>query len=553
MSNPAPQSPNGTDPQDGRVLIIGLDGITFDLVEPWVKEGHLPNFARLMEQGAWGRLQTTVPAHSAPAWSTFSTGLMPGKHGVYFFLGPSRDERYFRPVSSKSIRGRRFWEVAGEQGKTVGVINVPLSYPLRPVNGYTIAGMFAPSDESAFSSKELYDEIQEQCGGYVVEADRNRNRATYLEDMMEGMRLRTKVTEYLMEHHPVDLTVVVYRMIDSIMHTFWADMDPGHPLRPSLGKEIIPNAMLDAYRLLDESVGRLIERAGPDTTVFILSDHGFRAEYRGFAVNKWLREKGLLTLRRGRGPATTMVAMAIRNLHLHHLAKRVLHRVKGQVWQEAVWGAVDWTQTQVVYGPGPAFYVNLQGRDKYGIVPPSEYEALRDRIIKEFKEVRDPTNGLPIVSDVYRREELYEGDAVELAPDLVPVPAEYVTADGHRWGYGLGPMMGAIQSWRTNERYAGAHSAEGVFIAAGPRVVPGRVEDYHIADLPTTALYALGVQVPNAMDGTVRTELFSPEYTQAHPVNYADIDMNLDGRSGRVMGAEEEEKVESRLKDLGYL
>ncbi|NIR03258.1 MAG: phosphodiesterase, partial [Gemmatimonadales bacterium] len=105
-----------------RVLVIGLDGATFDLIEPWAKAGHLPNLARLIAEGAWGRMQSTIPAHSAPAWATFATGILPGRHGIYYFVGPSRDSKYFRPVSSESIHGRTLWELIGEQGRRVGTL-----------------------------------------------------------------------------------------------------------------------------------------------------------------------------------------------------------------------------------------------------------------------------------------------------------------------------------------------------------------------------------------------------------------------------------------------
>lgn len=539
-------------PHGGRVLIIGLDGATFDLIEPWAAAGHLPNLARLMAQGVWGRLQSTIPAHSGPAWATFATGLLPGKHGVYFFLGPSRDRQYFRPLSAETIRGWRFWELASDQGRTVGVVNVPLTFPPRPVNGYTIAGLFAPDAASAFSSPELYQRVLEHCGGYVVEAAKHRQRQRYLADMMSGMELRCRVAEYLMEHHPVDLFVVVFRMIDSIMHHFWADMDPDHPLRYRLGKSLRPNAILDAYRLLDDAVGRLVAQAGSDTTVFVMSDHGFRAEYKRFSVNKWLRERGLFTLQRGRGPLTTMAGMTIKRLGLAKLAKRALRQMTGSSWQTAVWAAVDWSRTQVVYGPGPAFYVNLKGRDAEGIVPTSEYERLRERLIAEFKKVRDPETGLPVVAKVYRREDIYQGDAVDLAPDLVPEPAEYVT-DGWRWGYGFEPFPGVNWSFRTAERYAGVHAQDGVFIAYGPHVVAGQGIEVHIADLAPTSLYTLGLAVPQAMDGKVQMELFDPSYAAAHPVQYVELDVHAEGKVGQVMPEEDEAIIEARLRDLGYL
>ena len=263
------------------------------------------------------------------------------------------------------------------------MINVPLTFPPRPVaNGYTIAGIFAPDAASAFDNEALYREVMDAVGGYVVEADVSPDRRTYLAEMMEGMRLRARAAEYLLDKHPTDLFVVVFRMIDSAMHYYWADMDPNHPLRPQLDP-LLPDALLNAYKLLDGAVGRLVEQAGPETTVFVMSDHGFRAEYKRFAVNKWLREKGWLTLKAGRGTFGPLIGRTIKRLGLTKMAKQTLGKVTGNSWQAAVWSSVDWSKTKVVYGPGPGFYVNLKGRDAEGIVSLEEYDALREALARD--------------------------------------------------------------------------------------------------------------------------------------------------------------------------
>lgn len=539
----------------GKVLVIGLDGATFDLIGPWAEAGHLPHLARLMAEGAWGPIQSTIPAQSAPAWTTFATGLQPGRHGIYFFLGPSRDSRYFRPVSADSVSGRSFWDLASEQGCRAGVVNVPMTYPPKPIaaGGYVIAGMPSPDVESAFWPPELHEEIVRQFGGYSVEIAVSQNRGQYLDQMLEGMEMRCSVAEHLIEHKPADLFIVVFRMIDSIMHHYWSDMDPHHPLHSKLGKQAIPDAILSGYRTLDGAVGRLLAKAGADTTVFLLSDHGFRAEYWRFAVNKWLRDRGLLALRRGRASLLSGASSLVRRRGVLKVAKRAFRLVAGSDWfQPVVWSSVDWPRTRVVFGPGPALYVNLKGRDYEGVVAPEEYEALRDQLVADLKSVRDPEKGLPIFAEVYRREEIYEGQAVERAPDLVPVPAEYTT-DGRRWGYGLEPFPGAPALFGHAGRFAGVHAPEGIFMARGPQIQPGEVPAVHIADMAPTVLYALGLAVPHGLDGQVRTELFDPALVAGHPVRYEDWDLESEGRKGKSMSDEEEDVVQARLRGLGYL
>ncbi|MEW5988126.1 MAG: alkaline phosphatase family protein [Chloroflexota bacterium] len=545
---------------NGRVMIIGLDGATFDLIEPWAAAGHLPNMARLLQEGASARLLSTIPAHSGPGWATFATGLLPGKHGVYHFAGPTRDAEYFRPLSGDSIRGRRFWDLAGDHNRTVGIINVPLTFPPRKVNGYMIAGLFAPNGAGAFESRELYEEVYAHCGEYIVNAPVLQNRQAFLDGLLNGMAGGLKVGEYLLDKHPTDLFVIVFRMIDSVMHRYWADMDPDHPLYAELGSSAIPNGVLDGYKLLDEAIGRLLEKSGPDTTLYIMSDHGFRAEYRRFSGNKWLRDNGLLALKGSRASMIGFAEKWAERLRIEMMLKKVgmqvLKLMGGKSRPEGVlFQAVDWTRTKAVFGPTIGLNLNVKGRDAQGIVEPEEYEPLRDRLIKELKAIRDPETGHPVFQEVWRREEVYFGEAVDLAPDLVFEMGEYHT-NGKRWSYG---MSAGFTEWRDyttpSRRLAGEHAPDGIFMAYGPHISRGQqFPDFSIADIAPTILYTMGVPVPQEMDGVVRLEVFDPAYVAANPVAYTHVDLlGTAGSSGQALAEGYNSAVAERLRDLGYL
>jgi len=543
---------------DPRVLVIGLDGATFDLIEPWSESGHLPNFASLMAEGAWGRMRSTMPANSAPAWSTFATGLEPGRHGIFYFVGPSRDSEYFRPVSSESIHGRTLWDRISAQGRTVGILNVPMTYPPKPVNGYMIAGMLSPNAPAAFWPPELYQQVVQECGDYVFRVQPQQDRHLFLAQLLSGMEYRCRVSEYLLEHHPVDMFAVVFRMIDPIMHRYWPDMDHHHPLHATLGDSALPDAILSGYRLLDEAIGRLLARIGSRTTVLVVSDHGFRAEYRRFAVNKWLRDRGLLVLRPGRSTLLSAAEDWAERLHvemtLKSLGKQALGRLGGgATFAPILFKSVDWSHTQVVFGPNVGLNINLEGRDFAGIVPVSRYEALRDRLIEDLKGRRDPETGLAPVAEVYRREEIYKGPVANLAPDLVPEPTEYTT-NGQRCGFGLAPSLTGGQEFSSpSRRLAAGHAREGIFIARGPGIRSANLADVGIADMAPTILYAMGLPVPKNLDGRVLTAPFDAAYVAAHPIQYEDPEVEAAGKAGRVLPEEDEVALEQRLRGLGYL
>jgi predicted AlkP superfamily phosphohydrolase/phosphomutase len=544
----------------GKVLIIGLDGATFDVIEPAVQAGQLPHFRQLMSRGAWGRLASTIPAHSGPAWSTFATGLMPGRHGVFYFMGLTRDERFFRAVSSDSIQGRTLWELAGEQGRTVGVINVPLTYPPRPVNGYMISGLFAPDAASAFWPTELYDEVSREIGEYTVEVYGKVGRRAFLDAVLEAIDRRRAVAEYLMERRPADLQVVVFRMLDSVQHKFWADMDPGHPLHKQLGDGAIPGAILECYQALDDAIGRLMERAGPEATVMVLSDHGFRAEYGRLAINRWLQERGLLPRPRGRSSWLFRALALAKRLGLSQSLGTLLRSAEGARYRDALeerkslfYNKLEWPQTRAVFGPLHGLTINLRGRDPQGTVSPAEYEPLRETIIKELLALREPRTGRPLIARVHRREDIYQGEHLELAPDLVPETAIY-TDDGRAWAYGFNQNPAAMSLFTPPSlRMSGDHAPDGILLAQGPHIQAGCRDGLSIADVAPTALYALGLEVPRAMDGRVLTELFAPSFAKDYPARYADISLALQDRTGESLSAEDQALVESRLRDLGYL
>jgi predicted AlkP superfamily phosphohydrolase/phosphomutase len=544
--------------QNHRLMVIGLDGATFDLIKPWAEAGHLPSLARLMRDGAWGSMASTSPPHSGPAWATFSTGVNPGKHGIYHFAGATRDENYFRPLSADSIQCRYFWDFIGDQGRTVGVVNVPLTYPPRPVNGYMISGLFAPDGPSAFYSRELYEEIVSQCGEYIVSAPVLQNRRAFLDALLHGMSNGLQVAEYLIEHHPTDLFIIVFRMIDSVMHRYWVDMDPHHPLHTGLGDAAIPDAILWGYQLLDKAIGRLMDRAGSNTTFVVMSDHGFCGVHRRLAVNQWLRDKGLLKLKSHRAALIGLAEMWAERLKLEMFFKRASKRalklmgVKGR-YEGWLYQTVDWARTKVVYGPTQGLNINLKGRDFHGTVKPEEYEPLRDWLIQELKDIRDPESGYPVLRALYRPEEIYSGDALHLAPDLTFELAEYET-NGQRWAYGIAP---SFSKWHTfvspSRRQTGEHALNGIFLAYGPHIRNGHYPDLHISDLAPTIMYRMGLAVPRHMDGEVRTEIFEPAFSASHPVQYVNLDHTDIQTDHQALADNYDNLVTERLRELGYI
>ena len=151
-----------------KVFTIGVDGGTFDIILPLVEKGKLPNFERMINQGVWGELESTVPPFSGPAWSSFQTGKAPSSHGIFDFLNKKQNSYETYYVNSTHIRGTRFWDVLGDNGLKVGIINVMVTYPPRPVNGFLLSGGLTPPGRSFAYPESLAQEITKTFGDYRI-------------------------------------------------------------------------------------------------------------------------------------------------------------------------------------------------------------------------------------------------------------------------------------------------------------------------------------------------------------------------------------------------
>jgi predicted AlkP superfamily phosphohydrolase/phosphomutase len=542
-----------------RVLVIGLDGATFDLIEPWVAAGKLPTLARLMQEGTWGRLQSTQPPHSCPAWTSFATGLYPGRHGIYSFLHRQPGSYTLPTVNQRLIQGVPVWQILSQIGRRVGIVNIPLTYPPIAVNGYMISGLLSPGADEAFYPPDLAREVNAALGPYCVEPPPVADRQRYLDLSQTCAEKRLQVATYLLQHHSVDFFAIVFTLLDRLQHFYWAHMDPQHPCHDPQAPPEFQTAIEDGYKLLDRAVDTILPYAGPETTVFLVSDHGFEGVFKMFYPNYWLREQGLLVLQLRRwGKLLDRGKNLIVRLGLQDAARKIKHRVPAMtdVGSTGLSYAtdVDWQRTQAVFGPNLGINLNVRGRDPQGIVEPgAEYEQLRDRLIRDMLTIRDPQTNDPVIQAVYRREEIYEGTAVELAPDLRVEMAHSQVYPGQ---YAYSPQLDSGALLLYPDKVMGNHASQGILIASGYGIRRGaRVEGAQIADMAPTMLYAMDAPLPCTMDGRLLADVYDPSYRTAHPEQYDEGQPEhptprfLDAPASET----EDATIRERLRGLGYL
>ncbi|HUS69264.1 MAG TPA: alkaline phosphatase family protein [Anaerolineae bacterium] len=556
-----------SNPNRRRVMVIGLDGATFDLIRPWIEDGTMPTLQRLMNSGASGVLTTTLPPISSSAWVSFATGKNPGKHGLVDFVHPRPDSYQISIVSPQQRASQAIWNLLSDAGRKVGIVGMPVTYPPEEVNGYMISDFLTPSasDDYTYPSS-LSDELEKAMGGFPLLPD-ERYRSTkftdrFIADMVADVEQRLKGALYLLDNKEWDFFFLLFWSNDMLQHETWSLLDETHPSYEAQKADRYRDLVVDFHRQLDQAVGRLAEKAGPDDLIIVMSDHGFGPVHSFFLVNNWLREMGWLQLKKR--PATrlkyALFRLGFTPLGVFHLAKalrlgflrrRFRFQRGGGLMKRLFlsFADVDWACTKAfAVGSFGQIYINQAGKRPQGMVQPGkEYEELREEIAARAVEIRDPRTGSPVVERVYRKEEIYSGPQVEKAPDLVLQSRnwEYM-AFGHA-DFGAAHVVEPIVGM------SGHHRPEGIAVLSGQGIKSGAtLQDANITDLAPTILYAMGIPIPSDMDGRVLTEAFAADYLSAVQVRYTN-ELSQRPTGEDQYSLEDEEEIKERLRGLGYV
>jgi predicted AlkP superfamily phosphohydrolase/phosphomutase len=304
------------------------------------------------------------------------------------------------------------------------------------------------------------------------------------------------------------------------------------------------------YEKVDSLAGQLLARCDENTTVLVMSDHGFGSTRTSKYLTKLLMDEGLLRYRTGgvRGGLMRRLLDAYHTMpFLSALVRRLGGRqkigLKNALARTALLPTpenIDWEHTQAFPGGyGLQVYINTRGRFAKGTVAPGgEYQALQAHIAERLLALTDPVTGEPIIKAVHRAQDIYSGPLADQSPDLI---VEYQNVFRLEDGC-TGPLNPGLE---------GNHVMEGIFIARGPQVLVGEIAGSQIIDLAPMILYLLGLAVPDDMDGRVLTEILSPKYVAEHPVQWEASTATAE--QGYDYSVEEAELVREQLRALGYI
>lgn len=564
-----PVSADRPSAQPRRVLVIGLDGATFDLIKPWAAAGELPTLDRLLHEGAHGPLLSTIPPMTAPAWTSFATGTNPGKHGLYDWIAREAGSYRFSAVTAANATAPTIYTLLSQAGRRVCSLNIPMTYPPMPVNGVMVSGLPAPSTQVTLTFPPgLYDEILEAVGDYILYPDPGQAYSdagvdAFLELLYRTTDLRARTLDFLCRREPWDFAMAVFNGTDTVSHALWKYMDPEHPLHDPSRAAHYGNAIRDYYRFLDQHLATIVERLEDDTTLIVMSDHGFGPFHKFIHVNNWLMREGLMHLKsepRARlkgalfrlGMAPMNVYDMLMRLGLGALKREVV-RGQGQGLLKALFLSfedVDWQRT-VAYSLGNVGQItlNVAGREPFGAVQPgADYERVRDAIIARLWQLRDPEGGEQVVEAVYRREEIYSGDQTERAPDIVFIPRRLEYFGFGEYEFGSHKIIEAMK-----RGISGTHRMNGIFLAYGAGIQPGvTVEGAQIVDLAPTILHLMGEPIPDHMDGRVFHEILTGDLRWRQPQRH-DGQWQTPAGGGNGLSEEDERLLLDRLRELGYV
>jgi predicted AlkP superfamily phosphohydrolase/phosphomutase len=560
-----------------KVFILGLDGATFNVLMPLINSGKLQTFCKILKESTYCELNSTILSNSAPAWTSFATGMNPGKHSISGFTRLLPNSYQLTLLKGADNKAKALWEIVGEHGNSSIVMNVPMTYPPKKIKGLLVSGLDTPSLNSNFTyppelKNELLDivpdyKINLHLGGYL---HNNRRRRKAIDIMLSSIRARERAILHLMNNYPWNLFAVRFNSPDNVQHQFWKFMDKNHPYYDPNSPYILKKAIYTIYEELDRVTASIINNLSAECTLIIMSDHGAGPRTnKTIRLNEWLQGLGHLESKADQQKHKRYI-YKIMEKNLSLLLKRIPPDLKqwlmkifpntvSKTWTYFRFPNIDWEKTKAFVAETEGIRINLRGKYPNGIVEVEEYEKLREEIIREVKKLRDPATGESIFKYAFKREDIFHGPYVSEFPDIITIPekdqyniSSRISTNDKR-NFPPDSFIATEEHWRS---VSGSHRREGIFIIYGKDVKQNvGLPKADITDIFPTVMYLLGLPVPSDVDGRVLTEVFSEEYVMKHPIRYHTVDrekVTCEKMRGEYTD-EEKQTLVDHLKGLGYI
>lgn len=494
-------------------IVLGLDGANWELLDPWLDSGDLPNIKALRNEGVWGDMMSCLPPVTCPNWRCYSTGKNPGNLGVFWWEKIDTETRTLSTPTSRSFKSSNYWDYLNEEEKSVGVMNLPMTYPPFEVDGWMIAGGPGSEQEDYTYPESLETELEAR--GYQLHPEisvtsyEDREAAEALIELIDE---RFETFRDLLGERPVDVAHLTIFYINVLQHFFWRD-----------------DVTKRAWTIIDEHIGAIREEH-PDATLYLMSDHGCTDIDTMFYANSWLEQEGYLTTESD--ASDTFAKFGINKQRVSKLANKLgIHGLITRLTPEFVKDAVpedeegfkreqkldkvNWSESSAI----------ASGQGLIYVIDESQQEPL----ITDLENLE--RDGKPIASDVYTREEVYDGEFVDEAPDVIFDQRNGVHTSG---AIGDNPVFTDAGTWKAE------NVRTGLFLADNVDGNDESIDDMSIVDVAPTLFHQLGVGVPTDMDGVPQL-VGSRKVESREPITFESI------------ASSAADEVAERLEDLGYL
>jgi predicted AlkP superfamily phosphohydrolase/phosphomutase len=528
-----------------KTLFIGLDGATFKILDAFTTDGNggapvMPFLSELYRKSVRATLQSTPNPLTPPAWVSLMTGRSPGHHGIFDFIRAQElgDDVYFTLYDARDCRCETIWSIASRQGKRFAALNFPFTAPPQEgLDGYLIPGFVSarhlrrntmPADFYArlkslpeFNPNELAWDFEKEKQAIEVLSDQDREN--WISYHLPREKQWFSIAKHLLLEEELDLLAIMFDGIDKLQHQAWLFLDPELQNGEGEYHRRMRALCLDYFSNLDGFIETLVRTAGPEAQIFMASDHGFTATHEVVRINAYLHEKG----------------------YLHW--KPMPSTEEARRREQSMFANLDWEKT-VAYCRTPSsngITIRVAARPDQTGISAQDYEALRERLIRDLEELCDPLTGERIITGIFKREEVFPGPAMMDAPDLLLRLRDS----------GFVSIKNKLPIVEKRMEMAGTHHPDGIFFAYGPGLNKGvRVDRLKITDVAAILLHSLGLGIPADFEGRVPSELFEKSYLDAKPILTGPATTGKVERSGSDAVSEDEKaKIMDQLRMLGYM
>jgi predicted AlkP superfamily phosphohydrolase/phosphomutase len=541
-----------------KLMIIGLDGATWTVIDPLIKAGLMKNLGGIIEKSAKGILNSIIPPVTGPAWPVLATGLNPGRLGTYDFYNRANliDSNLY-PVRSRMIRGKTFWDSLSNKGFRIGIFNYPMLIPAYEINGWMIAGLGASKLHNWAWPNNLKEELEKFANPYRIsisygETQYLNNLTKLLIDLGEMHNNHINALEYLLKKYPVDILVYIFSITDILSHTTWHIIDKQHPLYDEKVAECFLPTIKELWKTVDYGIGNLFRYLHPNGNALFVSDHGFGPNFGVFNINVWLERNGYLTRNNKLSQASNKLRAKLVN-KLSPCLSNFFGKIQGSRahlgLRESVLREIDLSRTK-------AF--SIETTDVCGMVfinreyprinhlNEDQFVANTTAEIKEKLVRYASTTDLEL--EIFSSRDIYHGDFTMLAPELIfkvndsAVSVNYKLADQ------------ILENRQHHLLKTGNHRQEGIFVGYGSKFLKGfnLAEPISILDITPTIYQILGEPIPKGLDGQAAIDALGQGFRKTQ---YCDTCGNVKPGSElpSQMERSEIEEMHRRLRDLGYI